>query len=150
MDQMKREADHVVAQEKSRRNLKLKRQKLVEATTTRQKVHKEWTEHGGNWLNFPSLTFKWHHYCQPNPGFEYFRLYYIGSVGRCTRISERRNVARGTARQSGVNFIGGEEIGNGSSKLRWQYVSSGSASKVRPAPYLRIFRLRSRRRFPGR
>lgn len=43
---MKREAGLVAAQERSRRNLELKRQKLVEATATRQKVYEEWTEHG--------------------------------------------------------------------------------------------------------
>lgn len=46
MDQMKRETDLVLAQERARRNLELKRQKLVEATATRQKVDEEWIEHG--------------------------------------------------------------------------------------------------------
>ena len=44
---MKEEADLVAAQERSKGNLALRRQKLAQATVTRQKVDKQREEHGG-------------------------------------------------------------------------------------------------------
>ncbi|KAL2056162.1 hypothetical protein ABVK25_003805 [Lepraria finkii] len=47
MNQMKKEADLVAAQERSKENLELRRQKLAKATATRQKVDKQWEGYGG-------------------------------------------------------------------------------------------------------
>lgn len=83
---MKKEADLVAAQERSKENLELRRQKLAKATATRQKVDKQWEEYGGassqylkldpgdyDWTLY-SIIHDWRHHFQPTARLGYVRL----------------------------------------------------------------------------